>query len=114
MPSNTPKGPGSSPGTPAVHPRATGLESVVRDAVRDELSNRSHGGGNGNGSGIDARIAKLEADVSHIQTDISEIKTDLRAAKKEQVNDFRMLFGALIFVALGLATLMAKGFGWLK
>ena len=27
-------------------------------------------------------------------------------------SDFRILFGAIITVALGLATLMAKGFHW--
>jgi hypothetical protein len=27
--------------------------------------------------------------------------------------DFRILFAALITVALGISTLMAKGFGWL-
>jgi hypothetical protein len=63
---------------------------------------------------MEPRIAKLESDVGHIQSDISEIKTDLREVKHEQTRDFRLLFGALIFVALGLATVMAKGFGWLK
>jgi 50S ribosomal subunit-associated GTPase HflX len=92
-----------------------GLESVVRDAVREELAGRGHGGGgNGGGSSMEPRIAKLESDAAHIQTDISDIKTDLREIKKDQVRDFRQLFGALVVVALGLAGLMAKGFGWLK
>jgi hypothetical protein len=63
---------------------------------------------------MEPRIAKLESDVGHIQTYVSEIKTDLRELKKDQKTDFRILFGAIIFVALGLAGLMAKGFGWLK
>jgi hypothetical protein len=29
-----------------------------------------------------------------------------------QERDFRVLFGAIIFVSLSLAGLMAKGFGW--
>lgn len=58
---------------------------------------------------MEARIARLESDVSHIQTDISEIKTDIREIR----TDMKSLLGALIFVALGLAGIMAKGFGWL-
>lgn len=34
-------------------------------------------GGNG-GSGLEARIAKLESDVGHIQRDVGDIKTDIR------------------------------------
>mgnify|MGYP000722284598 FL=1 len=30
-----------------------------------------------------------------------------------RTTDFRLIFGAIITVALGLAALMAKGFGWL-
>lgn len=85
--------------------------------------------------GMEVRMAKLEAHVEHIQSDISEIRADLRDFRKETredfVNlrkemhdnfasvrkdartDFRMLFGALIFAVLGLAGIMAKGFGWL-
>lgn len=32
------------------------------------------GGGDGGGSVIEARVAKLEADVEHIKTDVSELK----------------------------------------
>jgi len=74
------------------------------------------GGGMGTGPGggnIDARVAKLEACVEHIQADIRDIKSDLRDLKKEESRDFRILFAALIAVALGLAGLMAKGFHWL-
>jgi len=63
--------------------------------------------------GMEARVAKLESDVGHVQNDIKDIKQDLRDLKKESREDFRILFGALIFVALGLAALMAKGFHWL-
>jgi len=60
-----------------------------------------------------SRIAKLESDVAHIQSDIREIKQDLREIRQEARTDFRVLFGSLIGVALGLATLMAKSFGWI-
>jgi hypothetical protein len=48
---------------------------------------------------LEARVAVLEALITHIRD----------AAR----TDFRLLFGALIGVALGLAGLMARGFGWL-
>lgn len=60
-----------------------------------------------------ARIAKLESDVSHMQADIREIKEDLKEIKSDAKVDFRLLFGALIVSAIGLAGLMARGFGWL-
>lgn len=91
---------------------------------------RNKDGGSGGGD-MEARVAKLESGVEYIQRDISEIKSDLKEFKgevrgefksvrdelKEQRElhhkDFRIIFGALITVALGLAGLMAKGFGWL-
>lgn len=74
---------------------------------------RQHGGSNDGGGTVEARIARLESDVAHIQRDISEMKVDIREVKRDQRSDFRLLFGALIAVALGLAGLLAKGFGWL-
>ncbi|AND15101.1 TPA: hypothetical protein OL861_001376 [Proteus mirabilis] len=62
---------------------------------------------------MELRVAKLESDVEYIKRDISEIKDDIKDIKKDAKSDFRMLFGAIIAVALGLAGLMAKGFGWL-
>jgi hypothetical protein len=74
----------------------------------------SHKSGNGNGGDdLEARVAKLESDVNYIKRDISEIKSDIRDIKHDQRSDFRLLFGAVIAVALGLAGIMAKGFGWL-
>lgn len=69
--------------------------------------------GSGGGGSMEARVAKLESDVEYIKRDISEIKDDIKDIKKDAKSDFRMLFGAIIAVALGLAGLMAKGFGWL-
>lgn len=46
---------------------------------------------------------ELKRDVREIRTDITGIRT----------TDFRILFGATIAVAIGLAGLMAKGFHWL-
>jgi hypothetical protein len=70
-------------------------------------------GGGGDDGGMEARIAKLEAAVSHIERDVSELRQDVREIKRDQRADFRLMFGAIIAVALGLAGLMAKGFKWL-
>ena len=58
-------------------------------------------------------LLSLEAHIEHIQSDINEIKSDVREIKRDARTDFRLLFGAVIFVALGLAGLMAKGFHWI-
>lgn len=63
--------------------------------------------------GMEARIAKLEAAVGFIQRDIHELKEDVRSIRRDISTDFRILFGTIISVTLGLAGLMAKGFGWL-
>ncbi|HET8695965.1 MAG TPA: hypothetical protein VFO94_00685 [Gammaproteobacteria bacterium] len=60
-----------------------------------------------------ARLAKLESDVGHIQEDVREVKIDLKEIKSDAKIDFRLLFGALLAVAIGLGGLMARGFGWL-
>lgn len=52
---------------------------------------------------IQRDIADLKADVKELRRDVSSIRT----------TDFRLLFDATITVAIGLAALMAKGFGWL-
>ena len=62
---------------------------------------------------MEARVAKLEAHAAHIQDDIKDMKADIRDLRKDLRDDFRILFSALIVVALGLATILAKGFHWL-
>ncbi|CAI9121468.1 hypothetical protein [Brytella acorum] len=44
---------------------------------------------------------------------LKEIKDDLRAMRSSQEREFRLLFGAIITVTLGLAGLMAHGFKWI-
>jgi hypothetical protein len=76
------------------------------------------------GDGLEARVAVLETHIEHIRKDIGMIQADIRdlrdsmhagfgGLRLEARTDFRLLFGALIGVALGLAGLMARGFGWL-
>jgi len=62
---------------------------------------------------MEARVAKLESTCEHILRELSEMKADIRELRSDTKQDFRVLFGAIIFVALGLAGVMARGFGWL-
>jgi hypothetical protein len=69
---------------------------------------------------MEARVDKLEAAVEYIQQDVADVKIILRgydgkvdSMRDRQERDFRIVFGAIIAVALGLAGLMAKGFHWL-
>jgi len=59
---------------------------------------------------LEARIAVIESDVGYIKRDVAELKSDVKELRRDDRTDFRMLFGAIIVVALGLAGLMAKGF----
>lgn len=99
-------------------------------------------GGDGGGNDMVERVARLESDVEYIKRDVAEIKNDIKALRQEiqsdfksvssdfraefksmseefkliraeMRTDFRQIFGAIIAVTLGLAGLMAKGFGWL-
>jgi hypothetical protein len=73
-------------------------------------------GGGGEHGGMEPRIAKLEATQEFIQRDIRDLKEDLRAVRTDiaaiRTTDFRLIFGAISAVALGLAGMMSKGFHW--
>lgn len=73
--------------------------------------------GSGDDGNMEIRVAKLEAAVEYIQRDIRELRDDVRSLKGDvsgiRTTDFRITFGAIIAVAVGLAGLMAKGFHWL-
>lgn len=88
-------------------------QSHLRVVGNDNEASLKSGGGDGTYDGMEPRVAKLEAAVEHMQRDIGDIKTDVRTLRENARVDFRMLFGAIIVVALGLAGLMAKGFKWL-
>jgi hypothetical protein len=62
---------------------------------------------------MEARIGKLETDIEYIKRDIGEVKAEVRESRLHQERDFRLLFGTIVFVAVGLGGIMAKGFGWL-
>ena len=56
--------------------------------------------------GITYKIARLEATVEYVVRELGDLR-------RSQERDFRLLFGVLIVTTLGLAGLIAKGFGWL-
>lgn len=59
---------------------------------------------------MELRVARLEVRIEHIERDIAEIKTDIRSLRQTEL---RLVWGTIIASNLGLAGLMAKGFGWL-
>ncbi len=80
--------------------------------MRDGRLHARRGGGDPP-SGLEPRVARMEASVAHIERDISDIRTDLKDLRKADEMNFRLLFGAMIALAIGLAGLIAKGFHWL-
>jgi hypothetical protein len=70
------------------------------------------GDGGGTSGGMESRMTAVEVHIEHIRKDLSDLKTDVRDHRKDTTADFRILFGAIIVAALGLAGLMAKGFHW--
>lgn len=67
--------------------------------------------------GLTERVSRLEASVIHLIDDVRELRNDVREMRRDIVTirtvDFRLLFGAIIVSALGLAGILARGFGWL-
>lgn len=62
---------------------------------------------------VEARLTAIETHLSYLKEDVGELKTEAKEGRRVQDRDFRLLFGGLIAVALGLAALMAKGFHWI-
>ena len=87
-------------------------ETINRE--HEALSKPPLQGGDGGGTfdGMEPRVAKVEAAIEYIQRDIADIKGDVRTLRDNARTDFRLLFGAIITVAVGLAGLLAKGFHW--
>lgn len=94
-------------------------ENVSLELLRSQLekarqdSTLKSGDGDGTFDGMEARVAKLEASSEFIQREITDLKSEVRGLRSDARSDFRLLFGAIITVAISLAAMMAKGFGWL-
>ena len=89
------------------------MSSADFDDRRERREPLKAAGGGGTSDGMEARMAKVEAALDHIGRDMTDVKIDIRSLRDHARTDFRVLFGAVIAVALGLAALMAKGFHWI-
>ena len=67
---------------------------------------------------LNSRVARLEAGMDYLRQDVRDMKRELRGdivtLSDKQEKDFRLLFAMNAATTLGLAGLMAKGFGWLN
>jgi hypothetical protein len=92
----------------------------------DGVNNLAGGGSSPHDPGMEARVAVLEEIASATKQATADLRTEARETNRRidalrdtidvlrdtvEVN-FRIMFGALITTALGLAALMAKGFHW--
>jgi chromosome segregation ATPase len=87
--------------------RVTAMESRF-DAVESKLAE------------LGERVARLETAIDFLRSDIRSLaenhaarRSDLKSLSDRQIADFRLMFGSLITVAIGLSGMIAKGFGWL-
>ncbi|MES2127767.1 MAG: hypothetical protein V4463_10895 [Pseudomonadota bacterium] len=72
-------------------------------------------------SAIEERLARVEVHLEHLQEDVGELKADHRVNAQHtnqqilaiRTTDFRILFGTIISVALGLTAVVAHGFHWI-
>ncbi|MBZ7576315.1 hypothetical protein FML15_03115 [Klebsiella michiganensis] len=62
---------------------------------------------------MESDISYIKRDISDVKDDIKDVRNDIKDIRKDMKGDSRLTFGALIAVALGLAGLMARGFGWI-
>lgn len=67
----------------------------------------------GNDGGMEARVAKLEALAESTDRRLSQIEGDLRSMLRWGMAAFILTWGGIIALGIGLAAMMAKGFGWL-
>jgi hypothetical protein len=72
-----------------------------------------NGGRQFGGERFEARLARIETTMDYVQRDVGELRTDVRDMRREYRSDFRMLFSAIVTMALGMAAMMAKMFNWL-
>jgi hypothetical protein len=116
--------------TPSVAPLTLwcGLAAPIcefaAETEMDGVNNLAGGGSSPHDPGMEARVAVLEEiasatkhAVAGLQQEVHDLRTETsrrdEALRDAIETDFRVMFGALITVALGLAALMAKGFHWL-
>ena len=89
------------------------LQREINELKENYKLSLKGGGGGDTFDPMGPRVAKLEASVGYIEREITDIKTEVHGLRSDARADFRLVFGAIIAVALGLAGLLAKGFGWI-
>lgn len=52
--------------------------SKARAVLRDEQAPLRNGGGGGTSGGMEARLARLEADMDHVKRDVGDLRSDVR------------------------------------
>src|SRR5438132_575093 len=62
--------------------------------------------------GLEARVTRLET-VIEFQRNLAEMKAELETMRADARSYFWIILSALIVIALGLAWLLTKAFGWL-
>ncbi|MGK6316859.1 hypothetical protein [Neorhizobium sp. DT-125] len=72
-------------------------------ALKIVLDAKDDGTGGHTFDGMEARVAELKSDIGNIKDVSSETKHDVRDLRSGARTDFRLLFGALIAAAIGLA-----------
>jgi predicted nucleic acid-binding Zn-ribbon protein len=68
---------------------------------------------------IDHEIAAVKNDIGHlkeemteVRRDVREIRNDIGGLRTQDEKNFRLLFGALMTVAIGLSAMIGHGFKW--
>lgn len=64
-------------------------------------------------SGPSGTFGGMDGWQASVETRLGELRSEIMAQRADARSEFKQIFGAIIFVALGLAGLMAKGFHWL-
>ncbi|RRZ92829.1 hypothetical protein [Erwinia sp. 198] len=58
-------------------------------------------------------LRDIRGEIKDVRGEVKDVRGEMKDIRKDMQTDFRLLFSALIGVALGLACIMAKGFHWL-
>lgn len=88
-------------------------KASVSSAKKIPVETSISGDDNGSMSDLPARVAVLEQIAKDTRDVLKDMREDSKAMRERSERDFRLLFGALITAALGMAGLLAHGFKWL-
>ncbi len=65
------------------------------------------------GASMETRVALLENSITHFGQTLDRLDSRMARMEDRQAADFRLIFGAIITLGIGLAGLIAHGFHWL-